>query len=103
MRLEVDEQPSSDTVIVREDLIVQVRAFFAEFLEDIPDQQEIYDMGHYICKQPGAIEGALMVIRSERAQGDLLNETATRATDAQDEFEGRLEKADRGSSSWRRS
>ena len=94
LRLEVDDQPSSDTVIVCEDLIVQVRAFYAEFLEDIPDQQEIDDMGHFINKQPGAIEGALMVIRSERARGDLLNETATRATDAQDEFEDKLEKAD---------
>ena len=94
MLLEVDEQPSSDTVIIREDLVLQARAFYVEFLDDIPDQQEIDDLGHFICKQPEAIEGALMTLRSERARADLMSETATRAAGEQEENEVRLERAD---------
>ena len=44
-----------------------MQAFYDEFLDRQPDQQEIDDMGHYIVRQPNVIEEAVGTSQAQKS------------------------------------
>lgn len=76
---------TASTVVIDPQLINAVQAFYDEFLDRQPDQQEIDDMGHYIVRQPNVIDEAVEQARHRRVTHAECEDRYRRELDRADE------------------